>query len=222
MLSKLRPRSIYDVLAALAFFAVVAGGSAYAAATIGSSQIKKNAVLSKHIENGQVKTGDLAANAVTSGKIKDGQVMNGDLSGNSVDGGKIVDGSIGTADLGPNSVTEGNVTDFSLRLHDLGGETNDGTSAAGFNATVPPSGCRLFTVKVFDPGAVPPGVIGSLVVGYLTDAQGHAVLNNGGVVVPTVVSETSQGGALANLMVCADSSQSVPAASVFHYRIIGP
>src|SRR5947207_9544770 len=36
MLRTLRPRSVYDILAAIAFFIAVAGGSAYAAATIGS------------------------------------------------------------------------------------------------------------------------------------------------------------------------------------------
>ena len=55
MLRKLRPRSAYDVMAAIAFFIAIAGGSAYAAATIGSSDIKNDAVRSNHIKNGQVK-----------------------------------------------------------------------------------------------------------------------------------------------------------------------
>ena len=46
MLRKLRPRSAYDVMAALAFLAAVAGGTAYAAATIGPGDIQHNAVLS--------------------------------------------------------------------------------------------------------------------------------------------------------------------------------
>lgn len=94
MFSKLRPRSVYDVLAALAFFAVVAGGSAYAAATIGSSQIKNNAILSRHIKNGQVKASDLAANSVGGGKIIDGSVSNADLAPNSVGTTNVIDGSL--------------------------------------------------------------------------------------------------------------------------------
>jgi hypothetical protein len=78
----------------------------------------------------------------------------------------------------------------------------------------------LLPLGLFNPA--PSGVIGSLVVGYLTDGQGHAVLNNAGAVVPTMVSETSQGGAIPNLMVCAASAQTVPAGSVFHYHLIGP
>lgn len=48
------------------------------------------------------------------------------------------------------------------------------------------------------------------------------MLPNSGVVLPTVISETSQGGAIANLVVCASSSETVPVGSVFRYRIIGP
>ena len=49
MIRKLRPRSLYDVLATLAFFGVLAGGTAYAA----------NTVFSADIVNGEVKTADL-------------------------------------------------------------------------------------------------------------------------------------------------------------------
>ena len=64
---KLKPRisvpSHSTVAAYLALFGVVAGGSAYAAATIGSGDIDKNAVLSKHIKDDQVKAADIAKNA---------------------------------------------------------------------------------------------------------------------------------------------------------------
>src|SRR5436305_5383436 len=80
MLSKLRPRSIYDVLAAIAFFAVVAGGSAYAAATIGSRDIKRNAVLSRHIKNGEVRNADLGSNSVGGGNVIDDSLTGKDLS----------------------------------------------------------------------------------------------------------------------------------------------
>ena len=50
-------------LALIALF-VAFSGSAYAASKIGPSDIKKNAVRSRHIKNGQVKRPDLAANAI--------------------------------------------------------------------------------------------------------------------------------------------------------------
>ena len=39
-----------------------------------------------------------------------------------------------------------------------------------------------------------------------------------------MISKSSQGGAVANLMVCNGGNvpQNVPAGSVFHYQIIGP
>ena len=48
-----------NVMASIAVFAALAGG-AYAAATIGANDIKKDAVRTKHIKNGQVGARDLA------------------------------------------------------------------------------------------------------------------------------------------------------------------
>lgn len=78
MIRRLRPRSAYDVVGLLALF-VALGGTAYAAATIGSSDIKKNAVLSKHIKDGQVKKADLGANSVGSPKVIDGSLLRQDF-----------------------------------------------------------------------------------------------------------------------------------------------
>jgi len=49
-----------NVMASIAVFAVL-GGSAYAAAKIGANDIKKNAVRTKHIKNGEVGAADLGA-----------------------------------------------------------------------------------------------------------------------------------------------------------------
>jgi hypothetical protein len=76
MLRKLRPRSAYDVMAAMALFVAVAGGSAYAAATIGSGNLKNDAVRSRHIKNG-----DIGANAVRTGKVADGSLLKQDFKG---------------------------------------------------------------------------------------------------------------------------------------------
>lgn len=78
MLRKLRPRSAYDVIALLGLF-VALGGTTYAAATIGSSNIKNNAVLSRHIKDGQVTNPDLSANSVGTGKVIDGSLLASDF-----------------------------------------------------------------------------------------------------------------------------------------------
>jgi len=57
--------SYANVMSTIAVFGMVLGGTAYAAGTIGSKDIQKNAVLSKHIKNGQVKAPDVAAGAIS-------------------------------------------------------------------------------------------------------------------------------------------------------------
>jgi hypothetical protein len=152
-----------------------------------------------------------AASAIGTRDIKNGAVTTKKLHSNAVSGAKLAAGA----------VTSRNVADFSLRLHDLGGLGRNATSVVGSTTTVPSGGCALFGLALLNPA--PKGAIGSLVVGFLTDASGHAVLGNFAAVVPTMVSESSQGGAEVNLMVCgAGASNTVPAGSVFHYHLIGP
>ena len=80
MLRRLRPRSVFDVMAGIAFFVAVAGGGAYAAGTIGARDIKTGAVRSRHISDGAVRNADLAASSVGTGKVRDGSLLARDLS----------------------------------------------------------------------------------------------------------------------------------------------
>lgn len=131
-------------------------------------------------------------------------------------------GEVKTKHIANGAVTTKKVKDFGLRLGDLGGKSNEGTGVVGSTVSVPAGACKGFNVDGRNPA--PSGFVGSLVVGFLTDDAGNAVLPNDGAVVPTMVSETSQGGAIANLMVCdlGNSGQTVPAGSVFRYHLIGP
>src|SRR4051794_24380296 len=131
----------------------------------------------------------------------------------------IAKGAVTKPKLHKGAVVSTKVKNLSLRLNDLGGKDRFQTATVG-PLTIPPNECRQVELALYTPA--PPGVIGSLVVGYVTDAQGHAVLSNSGVVVPTMISETSQGGAIANLVVCASSTETIPAGSIFHYHLIGP
>ena len=129
-------------------------------------------------------------------------------------------GDVKARHLAEGAVNSAKVKDFSLRLRDLGGRDHLQKQTIQGDITIPTDECRMVFLDLDNPA--PPGVVGSLVVGYVTDADGDAVLDNAGAVVPTMISETSQGGAIANLVVCADSSQTIPAGSVFHYQLIGP
>ena len=143
------------------------------------------------------------------------------IAPNSVGTRHLKSGAVTTAKLDGGAVTSAKVQDRSLRLRDLGGRFNDETRTLDTPLNVPSGGCVAKRLDLSNP--TPKRFVGSLVVGYLTDADGDAVFNNNGVIAPTVVGETSQGGALIHLVLCDEGGgQSVPAGSVFHYRVIGP
>jgi hypothetical protein len=133
----------------------------------------------------------------------------------------IARSAVTTPKVHKGAVTSSKVKNFSLHLKDLGGNGRLRTASVPMTLTIPPDQCRMIEdLHLFNPA--PAGVIGSLVVGYVTDSNGDAVLSNSGVVLPTMISETSQGGAIANLEVCASSTETIPPGSVFHYQLIGP
>ena len=105
MLRRLYPRSAYDVMAALALFLVVTGGTAFAV-------VAANQVNSQSIVNGQVKNVDLAANAVRTRKIQDGQVLSADVANNTLTGGDINESTL----LGVNAAAVGGVTESRIKL----------------------------------------------------------------------------------------------------------
>lgn len=132
----------------------------------------------------------------------------------------LADSAVTTPKLAEDAVTSPKVRNFSLRLADLGGKDRRQSTDTSQTVNIPANECRQIFLNLYNPA--PPGVVGSLVVGHLADASGDPVLSNSGVVLPTMVSETSQGGAIANLVVCASGTETVPAGSVFHYQLIGP
>lgn len=82
----------YANVAATLALVVALGGTSYAAATIGTSDIKKNAVTSAKIKNKNVKTVDLKNNAVKSNKIKDDAVKAKDVADIQMQGLALING----------------------------------------------------------------------------------------------------------------------------------
>src|ERR1051325_10664511 len=89
MFAKLRPRSVYDVMAALSLFLVVAGGTALAA----------NTVFSSDLVDGEVKRPDLASRAVTNGKLAGGAVTSETVVDDTLKGRDVLDNSLKGADI---------------------------------------------------------------------------------------------------------------------------
>jgi hypothetical protein len=71
--------SYANVTSTLALALALGGTGAYAAATVGSADIKANAVRSTHLKNGQVKLADVASGAVNSAKVANGSLLLADL-----------------------------------------------------------------------------------------------------------------------------------------------
>jgi hypothetical protein len=100
MRARIRGRLTYsNVTSTLALMIAVAGGTAYAANTITSSDII----------DGEVKTADLGANAVTSAKIADGQVTEADIG----------QAAVGNAELKNDAVTTQKVLNETLLGNDI-------------------------------------------------------------------------------------------------------
>jgi hypothetical protein len=78
-----------NVVAYLALFISLGGTGAYAANTIGSSDVIDESLLSQDFKNGEVKNADIGGNQVTTTKIKAGNVFESDLADGAVTGPKL-------------------------------------------------------------------------------------------------------------------------------------
>ena len=117
LLDRARPRSVYDVLAAIACFGVLAGGSAYAANTIGSSDII----------DGQVNSAD----------VKDQSLTMFDVS--TFLGADVVDGTLTGADIGDGTlkdedIAEGTFVNFVASIGTIAAQSCDGRIITGVDA----------------------------------------------------------------------------------------
>src|SRR3954451_13766624 len=107
MPSRLRSHVRHNVVGYLALF-IALSGTAYAANTVGSSDIIDESILSQDIKNGQVQNADVGANAIGTGKIADQSVYSADIRDDTLSGGGLA-----AIDLRPNSVGTSEVQDSS-------------------------------------------------------------------------------------------------------------
>jgi hypothetical protein len=131
MLRELRRRLSYaNVVSTLCLFLVVAGGTAYAANTVLSTDIVDGEVKTPDLANVAVTNAKVATNAVSAGKLASSAVTNGKIAGNAVTSGKVADGtltgadiavdSIGSADLAPGSVGTSELANESVSFAKIG------------------------------------------------------------------------------------------------------
>jgi hypothetical protein len=231
-LAALRPRSIYDVMALIACVAAVGTGTAYAADTIGSSDIIDESILSQDIKNQEVRASDihdggvtngkLQANAVTSGKVADESLTSDDLgtdsvgatevADNSIDGGEIVNDSLtatdlassaaGESEIAANAVTGTKVANQSLTTADILGAESNGAISL---SGIPNGRCTQVTFNV-----------SSAAVGQSVLVSTRAAIQNGIVLYPNRVASAGH----VEVNACNFSGGAMTAVSGFPVRVV--
>jgi hypothetical protein len=145
---KIRQHIRSNVIGYIALF-VALSGTAYAANTVGSSDIIDESILSQDIKNGEVKNNDLGTDAVGSGKIVDSAVRSADVADDTTDFGltaqdlepasvgtsEVADKSLTGKDVGFGELTGANVADTSLTGADVGDSTLTGADIAPSSLT---------------------------------------------------------------------------------------
>jgi hypothetical protein len=126
-MSWIRSRLTYaNVVSTLALFLAVSAGGAYAANTIGSSDIIDESLLSQDIKNGEVKNADLAENSITSTRLANGSIQNSDLGPDAVTTSKIKAGNVDSTDLADNAVTTAKIANGQVGSADVANNTLTG------------------------------------------------------------------------------------------------
>jgi hypothetical protein len=138
MLAKLRPRSVYDVLAAIGCFVALGGTSAYAInewtganivdeSLTGADVQGKAAAGSTPAVNGSLTTHDIAGQQANSSSgtpfidgtltqwdIKNGSIATTDLAGNAVTGAKVAGSTLNGSDVSDGSLTGADIDESTL------------------------------------------------------------------------------------------------------------
>jgi hypothetical protein len=136
MLARLRSRLTYsNVIASLALFIALSGvavAADLAKNSVGTKQLKPNAVTAAKIKSGAVNShklahgavvaGKLGANSVSSGVLQNESVVAAKLAKNSVTNAAITNGVVGTNKLGNGVVTTAKLADGSVTAGKLGPE----------------------------------------------------------------------------------------------------
>ena len=126
---RLPQRTIGKVLLGTAVVLVLATGTTYAAATIGSGDIVNGSIRSIDIKNGtvagvdikneSVKSNDIRTDAVTTSEVLDGTLTGADVADGTLTSDDVADGSLTSTDILNGTLTGADVADGSLTGADV-------------------------------------------------------------------------------------------------------
>jgi hypothetical protein len=131
MFRRLRPRSIYDLMAAIGCFAALATGTAYAANTIGSDDIIDGSIGSADVKDNSLNTfdvhsflgADVVDGSLTGTDIADNSVGVNDIGSQQVGSDEVLNDSLLTSDIRSQAVASDEVADNSLTGTDINEST---------------------------------------------------------------------------------------------------
>jgi len=101
-----------NVMSSIAVFLVIGGGAAFAALgknTVGTRQLKRNAVKTGKVGPEAIRAGKLAKNAIATNRLRDGVVATGKIADLAVTTDKLVDDAVTSDKIGTEAVTTGKI-----------------------------------------------------------------------------------------------------------------
>ena len=118
------------VVAYLALFIALASGTAVAAKKITADKLAKNAVTTKKIADGAVKTDKIANDAVTGVKIANGAVGENQIDSDAVTANKLAQNSVGTNKIRDEAVESGKLAAGAVTEGKIGNDAVVGSKVA--------------------------------------------------------------------------------------------
>jgi hypothetical protein len=154
----LRGLTFSNVSSFLALVIALGTGTAYAASTVGSSDIINKSIRSVDIKNGQVKSTDirdatikapdLAPGAVTGANVLDESLTSADLATSSVGAAEIANDSVASGEILDNSITSSEILNNSITTADIAGADVNGAGISVPTGFVPNGRCRQLDAAV--------------------------------------------------------------------------
>jgi catabolite regulation protein CreA len=119
-MSRTRSYLRQNVLGLIAIF-IALGGTAYAANTVGSSDIIDDSILSADIKTNNVRSDDIQGNAVSSSKLDSGAVQSIDVRDDTLAAIDLAPDSVGSSEIAQDAVGGGEVASDSLFARNISG-----------------------------------------------------------------------------------------------------